>query len=181
MSEQAPFCPPCRNLNPEQLAHRVASHMRVFGNEARVTPEFAHRKRTPGFCVLCGTRLSLTWRAVKCVRPASEDCPNGEFAIHEFDHSKDSADKLAAVFAKYAAVVHGRLQDGVAMETRNGYSLWKITACEAITPDVSKAASAIAVARYREICASATSATQDPPVRQDRSEFAARALARGME
>lgn len=173
----APFLPPCHTVTRDQLAQRLAGLMRVYGDEARMSPEFAAQPRTPGYCVMCGNKLPTVWRAVKWT-PPEDDSVVGSFSMVEFGHDSESQRKLALVREKYAPVVVAKGRDNTNLVTYNGYFLWPVTACEAITPEVSAEASRIACARFRDVQAAASSSSQPQPARQDRASSAARALAR---
>ena len=157
---------PCDQLSVEDRAMRLSHEFIILGSEAKLRHAFTHKPRRPGFCVLCGCRLPLTWRGVKYIPPAddAEDQP-GTFSRATADHNPESLARLEEFKAK--AVVD-------AFGLYNGYFLQPVTSCEGNDEHVWQRAKEIAFARHREL----VGATDDrqPKRNGDRKAMAVAAL-----
>lgn len=134
----------CDSLSAEERAVQLSQHMIVFKETVRLKSAFTSRARTPGFCVLCGAKLPVTWRAVKCLEPSSEACPEGRFTCVEATHEAESLAGVEAFRKKHEA-------DGWGL--RAGYVLAPVTACASVTEKVFSAAQALALQRHRALLA----------------------------
>jgi len=81
---------PCDGLSLEDRALRLSQQMVVLGDAIELKHAFVTAKRRAGYCTLCGSQLAVTYRAVKCVVPACEECPNGTFVVAEATHAPES-------------------------------------------------------------------------------------------
>lgn len=133
---------PCGAISADERANRLSLQMVVLGDAVKLKHSFADKPRKPGFCVLCGTQLPVAYRAVKCVEPQSEECPNGRFACAEATHEPGSIAKMHEWMARTPADDWG---------LRDGYFVAPVTSCSCITESVFIAAKQLAYQRNKDL------------------------------
>jgi hypothetical protein len=148
---------PCDGLDFEARANRIAQYLKT-------KPETTPR---PGFCVLCGRKLPVALRAVKCVRPRSEDLPAGEFLCRE--NAEDTPEVRARIDA------FKREHPADKWGTHDGWLFASVTACGSLDENVWTRACQIEAQRKAE--ARRLAATEDA-VENLRTKRAIAALSR---
>lgn len=133
---------PCDGLGLEERAARLSHHMIILGDETLLRETFMARERKPGFCVLCGTQLPVTYRAVRCEEPPSEENPKGRFTVAEATHEPATIEKMMQWKAQAVPDQYG---------WPDGFLLIPVTGCASVDEPTFKRAKELARERHAKI------------------------------
>jgi hypothetical protein len=146
----------CDEIPRLELVERLSGLMFLAGVDVRMKSHIVERQRIPGFCVICGQKLPITYRATKF--------DGGETRSFEADHSPEALARVTEFKNKYP-------RDEVGL--RNGYLLMEITQCEAINEAAWNEASKLLKTKARETRSAPAKARQ---ASEERRQKAARRL-----